>query len=84
MADVDRSDVDLLIAIGERDRGAFTVLYRRHAPGLTLRLSRRCADTDVEDLAVAPRFQLAGHRRSGGAGHVRGGVAQAVGVLGDR
>lgn len=52
----DRSDVDLLVAIGDRDRGAFTALYRRHAPWLTIRLSRRCHDTDIVDQAVQDTF----------------------------
>ena len=51
-----RSDVDLLVAIGDRDRGAFTALYRRHAPWLTIRLLRRCPDTDVVDQAVQDTF----------------------------
>ena len=52
----DRSDVELLVAIGDRDRGAFTVLYRRHAPWLTIRLLHRCRDTDVVDQAVQDAF----------------------------
>lgn len=52
----DRSDVDLLVAIGDRDRAAFTTLYRRHAPWLTIRLLRRCPDRDVVDQAVQDTF----------------------------
>jgi RNA polymerase sigma-70 factor, ECF subfamily len=51
-----RSDVDLLAAVGEADRGALTELYRRHAPWLTLRLSRRCHDEDIVDQAVQDTF----------------------------
>ncbi|MFN0092120.1 MAG: RNA polymerase sigma factor [Acidimicrobiales bacterium] len=51
-----RSDVELLVAIGDRDRGAFTTLYRRHAPWLTIRLLRRCHDSDVVDQAVQDTF----------------------------
>ena len=51
-----RSDVDLLVAIGDHDRGAFTALYRRHAPWLTIRLLRRCHDTDIVDQAVQDTF----------------------------
>ena len=51
-----RNDVELLVAVGDRDRGAFTTLYRRHAPWLTIRLSRRCSDCDVVDQAVQDTF----------------------------
>lgn len=50
------SDVELLAAIGDRDRGAFTMLYRRHAPWLTIRLMHRCHDVDVVDQAVQDTF----------------------------
>ncbi len=58
MSDVgrERSDEDLLAAIGDGDRGAFVALYRRHAPWLTLRLTRRCADGDVVDQALQDTF----------------------------
>jgi RNA polymerase sigma-70 factor (ECF subfamily) len=52
----ERSDVVLLAAIGEHDRGAFTALYRRHAPWLTVRLARRCHDADTVDQAVQDTF----------------------------
>jgi RNA polymerase sigma-70 factor (ECF subfamily) len=51
-----RSDVELLVAVGDRDRGAFTALYRRHSPWLTIRLSRRCHDVDVVDQAIQDTF----------------------------
>ena len=51
-----RDDVELLVAIGDRDRGAFTTLYRRHAPWLTIRLFHRCHDSDVVDQAVQDTF----------------------------
>lgn len=51
-----RSDEDLLAAIGERDRGAFGVLYHRHGPWLTVRLTNRCGDVDVVDQAVQDTF----------------------------
>lgn len=54
--DDDRTDEDLLVAIGDRDRGAFTALYRRHAPWLTIRLMHRCHDSDVVDQAVQDTF----------------------------
>ena len=52
----ERSDVALLVAIGDHDRGAFVALYRRHAPWLTVRLSRRCHDADTVDQAVQDTF----------------------------
>ena len=51
-----RSDVELLAAIGAADSGALAVLHERHAPWLTARLSRRCADPDVVDQAVQDTF----------------------------
>jgi RNA polymerase sigma-70 factor (ECF subfamily) len=54
--DDDRSDVVLLAGVGAHDRGAFTALYRRHAPWLTMRLSRRCHDADTVDQAVQDTF----------------------------
>jgi RNA polymerase sigma-70 factor (ECF subfamily) len=39
-----RSDVVLLAAVKDRDRGALCELYDRHAPWLGARLNRRCAD----------------------------------------
>ncbi len=52
----ERSDEDLLLAIGEEDRGAFTVLYRRHSPWLAVRLAHRCADADLVDQALQDTF----------------------------
>lgn len=51
-----RSDEDLLVAIGEVDRGALTALYHRHAPWLTARLTHRCGDSDVVDSALQDTF----------------------------
>jgi RNA polymerase sigma-70 factor (ECF subfamily) len=51
-----RSDEVLLAAIGEADRSALTVLYRRHAAWLTVRLTHRCNDSDVVDLALHDTF----------------------------
>jgi RNA polymerase sigma-70 factor (ECF subfamily) len=61
----DPSDVELLVAIGDRDRGAFTTLYGRHAPWLTIRLSRRCPDRDVVDQAVQDTFLAVWRKPSG-------------------
>ena len=52
----ERSDRDLLVAIGDADRGAFMELYGRHAPWLTVRLTRRCGDADVVDQALQDTF----------------------------
>lgn len=38
------ADENLVAAVAEGDRQAFRLLYDRHAPWLTLRLLRRCAD----------------------------------------
>lgn len=50
------SDAALLAAVGDGDRAALEVLYRRHAPWLTLRLSQRCRDEDLVDQAVQDTF----------------------------
>jgi len=49
-------DVELLSSVAQGDRDALEVLYRRHAPWLVLRLSRRCADRGVVDEAVQDTF----------------------------
>ena len=51
-----RSDTDLLAAVGDASRGALEELYARHVGWLTLRLSRRCSDGDLVDLAVQDTF----------------------------
>lgn len=51
-----RGDAELLGEVGEGDRGALRILYDRHAPWLTVRLSRRCADPDAVDEAVQDTF----------------------------
>jgi RNA polymerase sigma-70 factor (ECF subfamily) len=51
-----RSDEELVDAVADGDRQAFRLLYERHAPWLTLRLSRRCPDRDVVDEAVQDAF----------------------------
>ena len=78
----DRSDVDLLDAVGERDRGAFTVLYRRHAPWLTIRLLHRCHDTDIVDQAVQDTFMAVWRKPS--AYSARGDVAAWLWGIGIR
>ena len=49
-------EADLLAAVAAGDRTALRVLYDRHAPWLTLRLSRRCGDRDVVDDALQDTF----------------------------
>ena len=51
-----RSDRDLLAAVADAGRGALEELYARHAPWLTLRLARRCADPELVDQAVQDTF----------------------------
>jgi hypothetical protein len=41
------SDETLLLAVAERDMGAFRTLYERHADWLAIRLARRCNDRDL-------------------------------------
>jgi RNA polymerase sigma factor (sigma-70 family) len=40
----DRSDEELVHAIADGDSGALRLLYERHAPWLSVRLTRRCND----------------------------------------
>jgi len=49
-------DVDLVRLIGTGDRYALSSLYRRHAGWLTVRLSRRCTNTDMVDTALQDTF----------------------------
>jgi len=52
----ERSDADLVAAITDGDRRAFEELYRRHAPWLVVRLSRRCADAGLVDEVLQDCF----------------------------
>jgi RNA polymerase sigma-70 factor (ECF subfamily) len=65
------SDEALLNAVAAGDRRALRVLYDRHAPWLTVRLSRRCADGDAVDDALQDTFvavwRSAGRYHGGGA-----------------
>ena len=49
-------DAALLAAVRDGDRGALEVLYRRHAPWLTLRLAHRCSDAGLVDEALQDTF----------------------------
>lgn len=67
-----RSDEDLLAAVTDGDRAALAELFGRHAPWLTLRLSRRCADPGVVEEVVHYTFVVVWRRapRFGGRGEV--------------
>lgn len=53
---VERSDAELVAAVADGDRGALRELHARHAPWITARLRRRCADPDVVMEAVQDTF----------------------------
>ena len=55
----ERNDRELLAAVADRDRGAFRDLHARHAPWITSRLRRRCADADIVAEAVQDTFVAA-------------------------
>ena len=65
-----RADGDdvLLRAVAQGDRAALEALYRRHAPWLTVRLSRRCADPGLVEEVVQDTFVAVWR----GAGRYRG------------
>lgn len=50
------SDVELLTAVAAGDRRALAALYERHAPWLTVRLSRRCGDAGMVDEVLQDTF----------------------------
>lgn len=52
----DPRSADLLGSVAGGDRKAFKVLYDRHAPWLTVRLLRRCADPDMVEEVVQDTF----------------------------
>src|SRR6478672_740341 len=51
-------DEMLLLAVAERDMGAFRTLYERHAGWLAIRLTRRCNDRDLVADAIQDTFVL--------------------------
>lgn len=51
-----RDDDELIRAVVERDLGALRNLHDRHAPWLTARLRRRCADPDIVAEALQDTF----------------------------
>ncbi len=50
------TDHELLTAIASGEAQALRTLYDRHAPWLSLRLARRCADPDLTDSALQDTF----------------------------
>lgn len=50
------TDVELVARVATGDRNALDELYRRHAPWLTARLSRRCTDPELVDTAIQDTF----------------------------
>ena len=65
-------DEALVTAVAAGDREALAELYRRHAPWLLLRLSRRCADPGTVEEVVQDTFVAVwrGAGRYQGAGEV--------------
>jgi RNA polymerase sigma factor (sigma-70 family) len=59
------SDGMLLLAVAERDIGAFRTLYERQVGWLSIRLARRCNDRDLVADAVQDTF-VAVWRKPGG------------------
>ncbi|MEX2275300.1 MAG: RNA polymerase sigma factor [Actinomycetota bacterium] len=49
-------DDQLLQAVADGDRAALDALYRRHAPWLIVRLSRRCSDPGMVEEVVQDTF----------------------------
>jgi RNA polymerase sigma-70 factor (ECF subfamily) len=68
----ERTDAELLSAVGDGDRAALEELYRRHAPWLAARLRRRCSDLDLVDEVLQDAFVAAwrGAGRYDGRGEV--------------
>src|ERR1700722_2812915 len=59
------SDETLLLAVAERDMGAFRTLYERHAGWLAIRLARRCNDRDLVADATQDAFVAVWQRPQG-------------------
>src|SRR5439155_13096506 len=70
--DDERTDAELLAAVGDGSAIALEQLYRRHAGWLTIRLTRRCADPGVVDEVLQDTFVAAwkGAERFTGEGQV--------------
>jgi DNA-directed RNA polymerase specialized sigma24 family protein len=72
-------DEMLLLAVAERDMGAFRTLYERHAGWLAIRLARRCNDRDLVADAVQDTFVAVWQRPRGFRGD--GDIGQALARL---
>jgi Sigma-70 region 2 len=59
------SDEMLLLAVAERDMGAFRTLYEHHAGWLAIRLARRCNDRDLVADAIQDTFVAVWQRPRG-------------------
>src|SRR6478609_4714903 len=59
------TDETLLLAVAERDMGAFRTLYERHAGWLAIRLARRCNDRDLVADAIQDTFVAVWQRPRG-------------------
>ncbi len=72
MAGCELTDAELLAAVGERDEGALKVLYARHAPWISARLARRCANAEAVADVLQDTFMAAwdGASRFRGEGEV--------------
>ena len=73
------SDETLLVAVAERDMGAFRTLYERHAGWLAIRLARRCNDRDLVADAIQDTFVAVWQKPRGFRGD--GDIAHAVSFL---
>ncbi len=76
----ERSDAELMRAVADGDSGALRVLYERHAPWLSVRLTRRCNDPGLvaevlQDTFVATWRGAGGFRGDGAVGAWLWGVA---------
>ena len=60
-------DEMLLLAVAERDMGAFRTLYERHAGWLAIRLARRCNDRDLVADAIGDTFVAVWQKPRGSA-----------------
>lgn len=76
------TDVELVRRVAAGDRNALDELYRRHAPWLTARLSRRCSDAELVDTAIQDTF-LAVWKQAGGY-QPRGEVGAWIWTIGIR
>jgi RNA polymerase sigma-70 factor (ECF subfamily) len=72
MASSDLTDAELLAAVSARDEGALRVLYERHAPWISARLARRCANQEAVADVLQDTFLAAwnGASRFRGEGEV--------------